>query len=123
MSGLPEGVKPFDRSEIEPCVNCGRGIGHAGDIVFYEVLIGQVVVDMKSIRRQVGMEMVIGNPAIAAMMSDTTRIGYRLPPSRMIVCQTCLLDEGLTVADLWQRYIDRQEAVLEAENAEEEEQE
>lgn len=43
MSDLPKGVKPFDRSEIEKCVYCGKGIGHVGAINFFEVTLGLVI--------------------------------------------------------------------------------
>lgn len=120
MSDLPKDVKPFDRKEIEPCILCGKGIGHAGGVSFYEISIGQVIVDFASIRTQVGMEMIVGDPGIASILSPTTRIGARMPPNRMIVCDSCFYDpENLLMPLLLEKAISRaaeqEEAGAEAE--------
>lgn len=106
MSDLPEGTKPFDRSEIKKCATCKKGIGHAGDIAFYEVRIGQVIVDVKSVREIMGTELIVGNPMIASVMAPTSRIGVRMPVTRLIFCQPCFLgtavDRPMSLAALWE---------------------
>lgn len=47
-------TRPFDRSELQKCHQCGRGIMHSGAIHFYEVSVGQCVVDLASVRQQTG---------------------------------------------------------------------
>lgn len=103
MSDLPEGTTPFDRDEIKPCAVCKRGIGHSGAIEFYEVTITQVLVDINSIRKIHGTELIVGHPGIAKVMASTSRIGVRLPATRLIICHDCFLDrpDDTALVYLW----------------------
>lgn len=99
MSDLPEGIEPFDRDEIQSCEICGKGVMHSGAVEFYELTIRQVVVDFKSVRQIVGMEMMTGHPEIARIMAPTSRVGIRMPAKRVILCHDCfLLKPGETAA-------------------------
>jgi hypothetical protein len=93
MPNLPDGCKPFDRSELEKCAKCGKGVGHDRDIVFYEVTVTQVMLDPIAIQQMAGMETYFGgNVPLAHLFVPTTAIATRLPPSRVLFCQTCYLD-------------------------------
>lgn len=106
---VPEGCKSFDRTELQKCVVCGKGMMHNRDIIFYEVSIGQVFVDHRAIQQIAGLEMQMGgNAALAAMFASTSQVGVRLPPSRMLVCSPCFMAEvvgerTLTLPELWER--------------------
>ena len=69
---LPEGVKPFDRSEIS---------------------IGHVMVDPVAVRQIAGLEMMMGNVEIASVLAPTSTIAARLPAIRFVVCEPCSLSE------------------------------
>lgn len=103
MSDLPEGTTPFDRDEILPCAVCKKGIGHAGAIEFYEITITQVMTDFESIKKIMGTELIVGHPGIAKILASTSRIGVRLPATRLILCHDCFLDrpEDTAVVYLW----------------------
>lgn len=93
MSDLPEGTTPFDRDDIQPCIVCKKGIGHSGALQFFEVTITEVITDLESIKKIVGTELIVGHPGIARVMASTSRIGVRLPATRIILCQSCFLDK------------------------------
>jgi len=85
-------VKPFDRSEIEPCLICRKGLMHDGNLTFYEVTVTQCVADLTSIRQQHGLEVMLGGAAaVAAAFSPTTNVAHRLPPTRRLVCLDCAM--------------------------------
>lgn len=92
MNDFPKGTKPFDQDELQSCAICKKGIGHSGAIEFYEVTVRQVVVDFKSVRQIAGLELMLGEAApLAAIMGPTSRIGFRLPAKRSILCHDCFL--------------------------------
>lgn len=91
MSAIPD-TKPFDRSELQNCVSCERGIMATGNIYFYEVTIGQCIVDIKSVQQQHGLEMMMGRAApLAAAFAPTTNVAHRLPTVRRLLCSECAL--------------------------------
>lgn len=92
-------TKPFDRSELQKCVSCERGMMATGNIYFYEVTIGQCIVDLKSVQQQHGLEMMMGRAApLASVFSPTTNVAHRLPTVRRLVCSECALQpQHLTV--------------------------
>ena len=84
--------KPFDRTELLPCAFCKRGVAHDGNVVFYEIVTGQCLLDFESIRQQHGLELVIGAPALAAALAPSTNVAHRLPASRKLVCSQCAME-------------------------------
>lgn len=93
MNEIPEGCKPFDRSELQKCANCGKGMAHDRGIVFYEVSIGQVMLDHGAIQQIAGLEVMMGgNAAIAAALAPTSSIAVRLPATRFLLCDGCFSD-------------------------------
>ena len=106
MSELPEGCKPFDRSELQKCANCGKGMMHAGGLVFYEISVGQVMVDHTAIQQIAGLEMMMGgNAALAAVFAPTSSVAVRLPSTRLLLCDACFSDpiKCLCLPSLWEK--------------------
>ena len=105
MSELPEGCEPFDRSDLQKCANCGKGMMHAGGIVFYEISIGQVIVDHRAIQQIAGLEMMVGNAAIAAALAPTSSVAVRFPANRLLLCDACFSDpiHCLSIPSLWEK--------------------
>lgn len=90
MNALPG--TPLDAAEIKPCAFCGKGMMHGGEITFYQVDLAQCVVDIAAVQRLHGLEMMMmGNVGIARALSPDTAIARRLPATRHLVCQPCLL--------------------------------
>jgi hypothetical protein len=95
MGDLVQGVTDFDRKELQKCAVCRRGVMHDGQVAWYEVKIAQVVADIRSIREQAGLELQMGgNAALAAIMAPTTKVGSRLPATRLLICQPCFMGES-----------------------------
>ena len=87
-----DGTTPFDRSELQPCCMCKRGVAHDQNIIFYEVTFTQCALDLTSIRQQHGLEVMMGAAApLAAVFAPTTRVAYRLPSSRKLICAECAM--------------------------------
>ena len=78
--------------DIKPCGICGKGVAHSRDIVFYEVEISQHLLDQQAIRRHAGMEMMMGNAAVAAVLSPVSDISQEVSKSRSVMCQPCFLE-------------------------------
>lgn len=77
MSEFP--TKSFDVAELKPCFFCQRGVAHGGTPVFYEVTVGQCVLDAGNIQKMAGMEQIMGgNVAIARMFSPSTTVAQRI---------------------------------------------
>jgi hypothetical protein len=90
MTDLPEGCKSFDRSELQKCANCGKGMAHDRHLVFYEISIGQVMLDQGVIQQITGLEMMMGgNATLAAAFAPTSAVAVRLPPTRLLLCNGC----------------------------------
>jgi len=54
------------QTEIKPCCNCGKGVMHTGMPLFWRIKIERMGVDMSAVRRQHGLEMVLGGHALLA---------------------------------------------------------
>jgi len=82
---------------------------HNSHIVFYEISIAQVMVDMRAIRQIAGLEMQMdGNAELAAIFAPSSAIGARLPASRMLMCDSCFMemDKPPMLPALWQKASD-----------------
>ena len=85
-------TKPFDRSDLQQCYGCQRGVMKTGQIHFYEITVGQCIADLESIRTQHGLEMMMGRAApLAQVFSPTTNVAHRLPTVRRLICSECAL--------------------------------
>jgi hypothetical protein len=90
--------------EIEACVCCGKGMAHAGNIDFVRVTLQRFLIDPGAVRRQTGLEMILGgggDPAsghdrmaatIAHAMGPDEDIGIAVAaPVSVLICQPCAL--------------------------------
>lgn len=84
--------KPFDRTELENCQVCGKGVLKTGDIHFYEVTVTQCIADIRSIQQQHGLEMMLGGAAgVAAALAPSTNVAHRMPGKRLLLCSHCAM--------------------------------
>lgn len=63
-----------------------KGMMHGGDIHFYEVTVSQCLVDLPAVRQQHGMEMLMGNTVLGAMLAPTTTVAHRALTKRRLIC-------------------------------------
>lgn len=89
---VEKGTSPLDRSELEKCFFCKKGMMHGGDIHFYEVTVGQCIVDLPAVQQQAGIDMLIGHPALGMALAPVTRVAHRLPTKRALVCAGCAIE-------------------------------
>lgn len=81
-------------AEIEKCLLCGQGVMHNGGIAFYRVRLQRLVADVGAVRRQAGLEMMLGgNAAIARAMGPDEDMAKPLGDEQsFLVCDACALD-------------------------------
>lgn len=80
------------RNEFKNCAGCNRGV-MAGGIIFYRVQVEMFGIDVRAVERQHGLEMMIGNPAIAQMMGPDADLAKPIAPdspSVMLICAECM---------------------------------
>lgn len=108
---LPEGWKPgITRDDIEPCVMCGEGVAHSNQIQFYRVTIESHVLDARAIQRETGLEMMLGHPAVAAVLSPDSHFSATLIDGNptVLVCQECALMMDAGIGSILSKVEDRQ---------------
>lgn len=94
-----DGLKQRD---IKPCVLCGKGVMHKGDIVFYRVTVQQFVVIPGNVQQQTGLEMMLGGSAMLANVMGPDADMAQAPASadEALVCMPCALSQDTPVAML-----------------------
>ena len=94
---------PFHQDELQMCANCGKGMAHDNNLVFYRIHVEQFVLDGKAIMRQHGLEQMMGgNAALAQIMGPNEPIAHGMGQSCRLLCQPCLLEQPgeVTLANL-----------------------
>ena len=80
------------QSDIEPCVGCNKGVAHTRAITFYVLRIGYRAINLPVVQRQTGLEMMLGNAAIASVMGPDEDIAIALGDDRnVLVCLDCAM--------------------------------
>jgi hypothetical protein len=97
---------PLDVSELKPCTCCGKGVMHAGSLVFYELTMRSCVVDVKNVQRMHGLEMTTGGAVpLARIFSPSNTVAQRLPATRHLICSDCAVRATMPIV-----FIDAAEA-------------
>lgn len=74
------------------CSICGKKIMHAGLPLFWRVTVERFGVDTGAVRRQAGLAMMLGSPALASVMgSDEEMARPVMDPKVLTVCEVCVL--------------------------------
>jgi hypothetical protein len=90
------------QTDLKPCVCCGKGVMHDNNIAFFRVQVDHMIVNLRAVQRQAGLEMMLqGNAALAYHMGPQDDIALQATTSRAIVCQDCWL--SVPAAQLWER--------------------
>lgn len=88
------------QADLKPCACCGKGIMHAGTPVFYRVKIESLCVDVGAVKRQHGLEMMMGNAAIAFHMGPQEDLAKVIDQREALICLQCATEERLPLAML-----------------------
>jgi hypothetical protein len=96
---IPPGGRWFLRKELHKCDICQKGLMADRNIVWYTVEIAQVLPHIQALRDTHAMEVMTGSPIIAAVFSPDN-IGVVMPPTKRLVCGTCMIKDVL-LASLW----------------------
>lgn len=79
--------------EAAKCAFCGKGFMESGLPLFYRVRIQRFGVDMGAVRRQSGLEQMLGGAAaLAQVMGPNEEMAKPLHTVEFTVCETCSLD-------------------------------
>lgn len=82
------------QSELKPCAACGKGVMHAGVPIFYRVKIESMCIDAGAVKRQHGLEMMLGgNAALAFHMGPQEELAKAISEHECIVCSDCATDQ------------------------------
>jgi len=79
--------------DLRPCANCGKGVMHAGNPIFYRVKVETFGVDCNAVQRQAGLEMMLGGHAgLANVMGPDDDMASLVCENIRIFCSSCMLD-------------------------------
>lgn len=91
------------QTEFQKCALCGQGVMHSSQITFYRVSIEHMVVNVGAVRRQAGLEMMLGSPMLAHAMGAQEDMAKAVsPPCTVLVCQECGITQERPVASLYE---------------------
>ena len=90
------------QTELRPCCLCGKGLMHTGLPLFWRVSIERMGVDMNAVRRQAGLEQMLGSPALAFHMGLQEDLAKPVDeqPTTGLVCEECAINGAVCVASL-----------------------
>lgn len=88
--------------DLKPCCFCRKGVAHSQQILSTRLDVTRMGVNLPAIRRQTGLEMMLGNPMIAAVMGpDEDMLKPLGEPETLLVCDQCAM--GRSIAELWEK--------------------
>jgi len=92
--------------EAAQCVNCGEKIGHAAIPIFHRVKVQTYGLDGAAVRRQAGLEMMLGGAVeIAQVMGPDDDLAKSIGQAvEFTICFDCWL-KRLPIAELTERKI------------------
>jgi len=88
------------QDELSKCVFCREGVMHGGNPFFYRVKIDHMAIDLNAVRRQHGLEMMMGAvAAVARVMGPNEDMALEASTTdSFLVCQDCGIDKGIARA-------------------------
>ena len=77
--------------DFKPCALCGKGMMHAGHILFCRVSIERFGVHADRVKRAHGLELMMGSPALANIMGPDEDLAKVIDSQQdLLVCGSCL---------------------------------
>src|SRR4051812_19711324 len=89
---MEDGMKQDELRQRATCAVCRKKLGQCGHFLFYVVTVERFALDQGAIQRQTGMEMLVGNPMIAAIMGPNEDLTKSLDKVTVTVCHRCSLE-------------------------------
>jgi hypothetical protein len=77
------------RNDIKPCAVCGHGIAHNQNLMSYRVTIEHHLLNSRNVQETAGLEMMMGNVALATVMGPDLPITARVSTRTVLLCQDC----------------------------------
>lgn len=94
-------MKEKELRQFAACSLCGLKIGHTGLPLFWVIRVERYGVDMRTVERQQGLGMFLGDAALAQAMGPDEDIAKPLlEPVTLSVCEVCACMDGRPVAAL-----------------------
>lgn len=85
--------------DLRPCDGCGDVLTSNGVPMFYRVRVETMGVNVNAVRRQVGLSMMMGNSALAAIMGpDEDMASPVFPAEDVLLCLQCAMATPVAVA-------------------------
>lgn len=101
----------FKQDEIQKCQGCGKGLGHNNDLDFYRLKVERFMLNHQVIRKQAGLEMMLGEAApLARIMGSDPDIANGFGEHTFLICGSCAMPMGDSppcLAALMERVIER----------------
>jgi len=94
-----EQVAGLKRSDVQNCACCRKGVAHGGNILFYQLRLARFGLDLGAVRRQQGLEQMLGGCArLADVMSPDEDLARPVSDELQVwVCEPCSLMHPLAV--------------------------
>jgi hypothetical protein len=84
------GIKQRD---LKPCAFCGKGVGNGNNICCLRVKVTRLMINVGAVQRQTGLEMMLGSPALAAVMGTDEDVLKPLGDEvDALICDNCAMD-------------------------------
>lgn len=85
------------QKDIKKCVLCGEGVMHGGQVTFYRLQVERLIINVGAVKRQHGLEIMLGSPQLAAVMGTDEDIARPVDgePIVAIVCEECSMKDCL----------------------------
>lgn len=78
------------QTEIKPCCRCGKGVMHTGLPLLWQLTIQRMQIDVGAVRRQHGLEMMLGSPLLAFHMGPQENMVKPLLEAHTVwLCEAC----------------------------------
>lgn len=87
-------LQPVERKFIRPCDCCGEKLPTAH---FYRLDLSTCILDMQTVSRQVGLEMMLGNAKIADVMGTGEPLARIATTHQYTVCPNCISKPDLVL--------------------------
>ena len=83
-------MKEDELRSVAKCANCGRLFGQTGYPTFYRVKIERYIVDLRAVRRQDGLAMMLGSSTLASVMGPDEDLAKPvMEPVTITICEQC----------------------------------
>jgi len=70
-----------------------------GDMIFYRLSVQPFCADISAVKRQLGLEMALGSPSLAAIMGPDESIANEVkPPQTGLLCLSCFIKNPSVIA-------------------------